>query len=138
MSATQTRYLTVAEVAHEIDMTPGGVRKVIKRGELKAVKLSVRKTLVSRAALEAYRSKINGEPRVEFVMPEIGEPAEMRVRFEAATGRTPEAWLKAWKHEEIEDSAPNMGLMMQASALRAVELAEQEAESPREPAQALR
>ena len=52
-------------------------------------------------------------------MPELGDPLELAQRFEQTTGYSPEAWLLAWKHDELEDSSENMELMIQASALRA-------------------
>jgi hypothetical protein len=37
----------------------------------------------------------------------------------ALSGYSPEAWLLAWKHDELDDSRENMELMIEASALRA-------------------
>ena len=101
-------------------MTDDGVRKLIRKGKLKALRLSERKTIVPRAALEAYQRRVAGHSgRVTFQMPELGDPVELAHRFEAATGYSPEAWLLAWKRDELEDRAENMELMVQASALRA-------------------
>lgn len=113
-------YLTVAEVATELRMSDDGVRKLVRKGKLKALRLSERKTIVPRAALAAYQRRLAGHgDQVAFQMPELGDPAELATRFEQATGYSPEAWLLAWKREELEDSRENMELMVQASALRA-------------------
>ena len=42
----------------------------------------------------------------------------LRERFEAQTGRSPEAWLKAWKSEDLDDTPENMQVLVQAVALR--------------------
>jgi excisionase family DNA binding protein len=112
-------YLTVAEVARELRMSDDGVRKLIRKRKLKALRLSERKTMIPRAALAAYRRRISGQAEVRFQMPELGDPVELAQRFEQTTGYSPEAWLLAWKRDELEDSNENMELMVQASALRA-------------------
>jgi hypothetical protein len=84
--------------------------------------------MVSRAALESYRRRLNGESPAAIEVPLRGDPSEMREHFEDLTGRTPGQWLDAWKRDEIEDSAENMALVMRASALRSLELAEARAE----------
>lgn len=119
---TAKPYLTPAEVAGELGMSADGVRKLVRRGKLKAIRRSERQILISRAALEAYRRRINGESPARFELPEIGDPTELRAQFAMATGQTPKAWLEAWKKDEIVDSAANMALMVHASALRAHEL----------------
>ncbi len=113
-------YLTVAEVATELRMSNDGVRKLIRKGKLKALRLSERKTIVPRAALEAYQRRLAGRSdRLAFRMPDLGDPVELARRFEQATGYAPEEWLLAWKHDKLEDSTENMELMVEASALRA-------------------
>ena len=114
-----TPYLTVAEVARELRMSDDGVRKLIRKGKLKALRLSERKTMIPRAALSAYQRRLSGQTEVRFQMPELSDPVELARRFEQMTGYSPEEWLLAWKHDELEDSSENMDLMVQASALRA-------------------
>lgn len=112
-------YLTVPEVARELRMSDDGVRKLIRKRKLKALRLSERKTMIPRAALAAYQRRISGQAEVRFQMPELGDPVELAQRFEQTTGYSPEAWLLAWKRDELEDSSENMELMVQASALLA-------------------
>ncbi len=112
-------YLTVAEVARELHMSDDGVRKLIRKGKLKALRLSERKTMVPRTALAGYQRRLSGQPDVGFEMPELADPVELAKQFEQSTGCSPEAWLLAWKQDELEDSSENMELMVQASALRA-------------------
>jgi excisionase family DNA binding protein len=112
-------YLTVAEVAGELRMTNDGVRKLIRKGRLKALRVSERRTMIPRAALSAYQRRLGGQAEVGFQMPELGDHVELAQRFERATGYSPEAWLLAWKHDQLEDTRENMELMVEASALRA-------------------
>jgi Nucleotidyltransferase domain. len=51
-------YLTVAEVATELNMSPDGAYKIIKRGKLQAVRRSERGIRVSMVALDAYRRRL--------------------------------------------------------------------------------
>jgi excisionase family DNA binding protein len=121
---TSANYLTIKDAADQLGMTPDGVRKLISRDKLKAVRLSERKIVISRAVLAAYQRRLNNDvlpPQINFI-----DPAEDKVAFERATGRSPAAWLEAWKREEIDDTAENMRLMVRAAALRAAELAENE------------
>src|SRR5437660_11388609 len=92
-------YLTVAEVASELRMSDDGVRKLIRNGKLKALRLSERKTIIPRAALGAYQRRLRGHPEARFQLPELGDPVEQAQHFEQATGYCPEAWLLAWKHD---------------------------------------
>jgi excisionase family DNA binding protein len=112
-------YLTVRETAQELGMTPNGVYKLISRGRLKAIRRSQRKTIVSRLALDAYQNRVNGQapPPAPLIFDErpVGE---LREEFQRATGKTPEEWERAWKADEIEDSAGNMGLTIHAIAIR--------------------
>jgi len=121
-------YLTPAEVGREIDMSADGVRKLVRKGQLKALRLSARKIVIPRPALAAYQRRVNGERPVEFQMPAVGDPDELAREFQEATGRDPAGWIAAWKGDEIEDSADNMALMAQASAICAALM--QRSESP--------
>lgn len=111
-------HLTVPEVASELAMTPDGVYKLIRRGKLKAVRVSERKTYVSRPALDAYRRRINGEtPDLRRPVSELSLD-ELREGFEKETGLSPEEWIAQWKRDRIEDSAENMQLLVRAVGLR--------------------
>jgi hypothetical protein len=53
-------YLSIDAVAAALEMTTSGVHKLISRGKLKAIRRSERRIYVSRAALAAYRARLNG------------------------------------------------------------------------------
>jgi excisionase family DNA binding protein len=109
--------LTVAEVAARLQMTTDGVYKLIQRGKLKATRVSERKTRVPSAALAEYEAVTQAwvERYLDESAASITEQPE--VSFTATTGMTPEAWLAAWKRDEIKDSTENMQLLAHAAAL---------------------
>jgi excisionase family DNA binding protein len=114
MEATSP-YLTVAEAATELNMTPDGVRKLIKRRVLRATKLSERKTLISWAALRAYQARLNGDgPGPAITHTDLDD---LVAAFAGETGMTPSDWLAAYKNDRFEDTAQNMTLLVRAASL---------------------
>jgi excisionase family DNA binding protein len=65
----QSAYLTVPQVAAELDMSPDGVYKLIKRGRLPAIRRSERGLRVSRVALAAYLRRLR---QSEVGLPQAG------------------------------------------------------------------
>jgi excisionase family DNA binding protein len=124
MAETRDSHMTVPQVAKALQMSPDGVYKLIRRGKLKAVRISERKTYVSRLALDAYRRRLNGEGP-DTTRPRSGaSAADLRLDFERETGLTPEKWIGEWKRDRIEDSAENMQLLVRAVGLRVARTAE--------------
>lgn len=119
MSPEAQRLLTVGEVADKLQMTPDGVYKLIQRGKLEAVRLSERKTRIPQEAFDRYYASLEARADQYLVaLPRITAD-QARAEFKAATGQEPEAWLAAWKRDELEDSAENMSLLVRASAIQA-------------------
>ena len=109
--------LTIPEVAERLQMTPDGVYKLIQRGKLKAIRISERKTRIAAAALAEYEAATQAWVERyldEYAATAVDNPEE---DFVSATGQTPDAWLAAWKRDELEDSAENMQLLAYAAAL---------------------
>jgi excisionase family DNA binding protein len=114
----QTAYLTVPQVAAELDITTDGVYKLIKRGKLPAIRRSERGMRVSRIALDAYQRRLRDDMATTTSPPERHvELDELQAEFERDTGLTPREWERRWKAEEIEDSAENMRLTIRALTL---------------------
>lgn len=112
-----TGFMTVEEVAVELDISASGVYKLIERGKLKAIRRSERGVRVSSIALDAYRRALNAPP-VQPERPRLSITRERLVeRFEEHTGMTAFEWLAAWKRDEIEDSPEHMRCTMAALAL---------------------
>lgn len=110
-------YLTVGEVAAELEISQSGVYKLIARGKLKAIRRSERGMRVSRIALDAYRRRLGSGAPSESRRPSGDDRAALTADFRARTGSSPEGWLAAWRAERIEDSPTNMSDAMVAMAL---------------------
>jgi excisionase family DNA binding protein len=130
----QSAYLTVPQVAAELDMSPDGVYKLIKRGRLPAIRRSERGLRVSRVALAAYLRRL----RQSEIRPQQGEVAQsevadvrarevgldvdrLRAEFERETGLSPREWERRWKADELEDTAEHMRLVIRALGLLVAE-----------------
>ncbi len=112
---TTSPYLTVAEAAAELSMTPDGVRKLIKRRVLRATKLSERKTLISWAALRAYQARLNGDGPEPVIT--RADPDDLAAAFATETGMTPNDWLAVYKNDHFDDTVQNMALLARAASL---------------------
>jgi excisionase family DNA binding protein len=115
-------YLTVPQVAAELDMTPDGVYKLIKRGKLPAIRRSERGIRVARVALAAYLRRLQGEvsdARAKELSMDVDrlDVDRLRAEFERETGLSPCEWERRWKADELEDSAENMRLAIRALGL---------------------
>jgi excisionase family DNA binding protein len=115
---TDNAYLTVTEVADTLGITTDGVYKLIKRDKLPALRLSERGLRVTRWALEAYRESLNAGGPDASLPDDTFDLDELARVFEEQTGMAPEEWVTAWKRDEVEDSAENNALLVQALALR--------------------
>jgi excisionase family DNA binding protein len=118
----QTAYLTIPQVAAELDISTDGVYKLIKRGKLPAIRRSERGMRVSRAAFDTYQRRLRDGKASLLSTP--GPNAEMNVlhtEFERDTDLSPREWERRWKAEEIEDSAENMRLTIRALTLNLAE-----------------
>jgi excisionase family DNA binding protein len=112
-----TAYLTVSEVAAELDISSAGVYKLIQRGKLPAIRRSERGTRVSRLALTAYQRRLQNGFKPPAVVVRNTTLDELRATFERETGLSPEEWERRWQADEIEDSAANMRLATLVSGL---------------------
>jgi excisionase family DNA binding protein len=112
-------YLTVAEVATELEMTNDGVYKLIKRGKLEGVRRSERGLRVPREALAHYQRRLAKRPNTVSI--QLTSSSDARADFEAAAGVSAAEWQRRWKADEIEDTVGNMILTMRALGLLAAE-----------------
>lgn len=121
-------YLTVAEVAAELDMTNDGVYKLIKRGKLEGVRRSERGLRVPQAALAAYQRRLAERPRTVSIA--FTSTAHAGAAFEAATGVSAAEWQRRWKADEIEDTVDNMILTIRALVVLVAEAHDHTADGP--------
>ena len=115
---TDSPDLTIAEVAETLGITTDGVYKLIKRDKLPALRLSERGLRVTHWALEAYLESLNGGGPDVSLPDERLDVHQLSVAFAEQTGVSPQEWVAAWKRDEVEDTAENNALLVQALALR--------------------
>jgi excisionase family DNA binding protein len=116
-------YLTVPQIAAELDITTDGVYKLIKRGKLPAIRRSERGMRVSRVAFDAYQRRLRHGATQSMSTPELDVETSggLHAEFERDTGLSPREWVRRWKAEEITDSAENMRLAIRAITLHLAE-----------------
>jgi hypothetical protein len=111
-------YLTPEELAAELEISTSAANELIAEGRIPAIEPSRGLLVVSRLALDTYRRRASGDgtpiPPIEFSNKSLDE---RRDEFEAATGMSAAEWERRWAAEEIEDSAENMRLAVQAASL---------------------
>lgn len=120
-------YLTVKEAASELGITDDGVRKLIARGKLPAIRRSERNILIPGPAFNAYVRRINGDTQPAPMRPRVQRDLATRLtEFERDTGKTPQQWLTDWDRAAPElDTAEGMAFTVSAAGL----VAEQRAAS---------
>jgi excisionase family DNA binding protein len=114
----QTAYLTIPEVAAELEISTDGVYKLIKRGKLPAIRRSERGMRISRVAFDAYQRRLRDGETTELAQEPNARVDELRSEFECETSLSPDEWERRWKAGEIEDTAENMRLAIRALTLR--------------------
>jgi len=120
--AMQDAYLTVPQVAAELDISTDGVYKLIKRGKLPAIRRSERGMRVSRVAFDSYQRRLRHRETTTTPTPKPNIDVDLlNAEFERETGLTPRTWERRWKAGEIEDSAENMRLAIRALTLNLAE-----------------
>jgi excisionase family DNA binding protein len=121
VTMSQSPYLTVKEASAELGISEDGVRKLIARQKLRAIKRSERNTLIPRPAFDAYLRKINGSSltRPGRAQP-VGDLSERLTAFELETGLMPADWLREWLAKDAADAVDDsmsMGLAVSACGL---------------------
>jgi excisionase family DNA binding protein len=120
--AMQNAYLTVPQVAAELDISTDGVYKLIKRDKLPAIRRSERGLRVSRVAFDSYRRRLRHSETPPAPIPEPDVDVDrLSAEFERETGLSPRAWERRWKAGKIEDSAENMRMAIRALTLNLAE-----------------
>jgi excisionase family DNA binding protein len=118
-TAQKQPYMTIQEVADELGCQKRNVYKLIENKKLPVLKRSERKSLVPRAAFDAYVRRLNGAPSPVVELPVVDDD-ELFSQFVADTGGlTPQAFFTRFKSGEIEDTSENMTLLVKAVALGA-------------------
>jgi excisionase family DNA binding protein len=130
-TVTETPYLTVKEAAAALGISEDGVRKLIRREKLRAIKRSERNTLIPRPAFNAYVRKLNADgPQPLGRAAAEGTLAERVAAFVDEAGKEPRQWLDDWLSAGPgHDDAKSADLAVSAVGL----VAEQRIEALHEP-----
>lgn len=119
---TAAPYLTVAKVAAELGMSTSGVYKLIRREKLGAFRLSERKLIVPRNALDAYRRRLKLGPPPQPPLAEARVSLDVLLHeFRDTTGSEPDEWIEAFNADRIEDTSENMRIYIQALGILAAQ-----------------
>ncbi len=116
---SERAYFTVKEAAAALDITDDGVRKLITRGKLPAIRRSERNILIPGPAFDAYVRRLNGQTTPAPERLRTQDDLETRLaQFERDAGKTPQQWLTDWTTSEPElDTAKNMAFTVSAAGL---------------------
>lgn len=111
-------YMTIQEVADELGCQKRNVYKLIENKKLPVLKRSERKSLVPRAAFDAYVRRLNGAPSPVVELP-VDDDALLAQFIADTGGLTPDQFYGRFKDGEIDDTSENMTLLVKAIALGA-------------------
>jgi excisionase family DNA binding protein len=116
---TESRYLTVKQVAHELQLDESTVYKKCDSGEFPSIKMG-KAVRIPRLALERHLHALEGPKPLSEDERESAQFDSQAVlaQFEQETRRTPAEWVDAWRRGEIEDTAENSRVAIWALALR--------------------
>lgn len=130
MGDLDSRYLTVPQVAAELQMDVSAVYKMCKSHELPSVRFG-KSVRIPRLAYERYLQRLeDGGPQAATL--DALDPKDDREGFREATGHDPETWIEEWRSGCIPDTPENTRLAIRALALRdAPRAREQEAATAR-------
>ncbi len=116
MSDLDTRYLTVPQVAAELQMDSSAVYKMCKSQQLPSVRFG-KSVRIPRLAYERYLQRLEtGRP--EPVQRDSPDSRDQREGFRDATGCDPETWIDGWRSGSIPDTPENTRLAIRALGLR--------------------
>jgi excisionase family DNA binding protein len=116
MSELDSRYLTVPQVAAELQMDTSAVYKMCKSQQLPSVRFG-KSVRVPRLAYERYLQRLEtGRP--EPPGNDAPDSQDQREDFREATGRDPQTWIDGWRSGSIPDTPENTRLAIHALGLR--------------------
>lgn len=125
MDSTEHYYLKAREVAARLRIHPSQVYRLIEKGELPAVRIGEKSVRVPAGGLEAYLRARASQGKIQPVRVQYTQlPAEraklieVARAFEQRTGRDAFGFVRAWRKGEVEDTAANADLAIEALSLR--------------------
>ncbi|HUN78374.1 MAG TPA: helix-turn-helix domain-containing protein [Solirubrobacteraceae bacterium] len=116
MGDLDTRYLTVPQVASELQMDVSAVYKMCKTQQLPSVRFG-KSVRVPRLAYERYLQRLEGR-HLKLPEHDPSDSRDQREGFRDATGYDPETWIDRWRSGSIPDTPENTRLAVRALGLR--------------------
>ncbi|HUB72678.1 MAG TPA: helix-turn-helix domain-containing protein [Solirubrobacteraceae bacterium] len=116
MSDLDSRYLTVPQVAAELQMDVSAVYKMCKSQQLPSVRFG-KSVRIPRLAYERYLQRLEGG-RPELLELESRDSQDRLEDFPDATGHDPDTWIDGWRSGSIPDTPENTRLAIHALGLR--------------------
>jgi excisionase family DNA binding protein len=116
MSDLDTRYLTVPQVAAELQMDVSAVYKMCKAQQLPSVRFG-KSVRIPRLAYERYLQRLESEHHKPLKR-DPPDSQDLREDFRDATGHDPETWIDGWRSGNIPDTPENTRLAIHALGLR--------------------
>ena len=116
MGDLDSRYLTVPQVATELQMDASAVYKMCKARQLPSVRFG-KSVRIPRLAYERYLQRLErGRPKP--LKHDSPDSQDQREDFRDATGHDPETWIDGWRAGSIPDTPENTRLAIHALGLR--------------------
>ena len=118
MGDLDSRYLTVPQVAAELQMDVSAVYEMCKARQLPSVRFG-KSVRIPRLAYERFLQGLEGggpEPLKHDSL----DPRDQREDFRRATGHDPETWIDGWRSGSIPDTPEHTRLAIHALGLLGV------------------
>ncbi len=116
MGDLDTRYLTVPQVAADLQMDVSAVYKMCKAQQLPSVRFG-KSVRIPRLTYERYIERLE-RGRPEPLKRDWPNSRDLREDFRDATGHDPETWIDGWRSGSIPDTLENTRLAIHALGLR--------------------
>ncbi|MGC2374047.1 MAG: helix-turn-helix domain-containing protein [Solirubrobacteraceae bacterium] len=116
MSDLDSRYLTVPQVAAELQMDVSAVYKMCKAQQLPSVRFG-KSVRIPRLAYERYLKRLE-RGRPEPMKHGSPDSQDQREDFRDTTEHDPETWIDGWRSGSIPDTPENTRLAIRALGLR--------------------
>lgn len=116
MSDLDSRYLTVPQVAAELQMDSSAVYKMCKSQQIPSVRFG-KSVRIPRLAYERYLQRLERRRPKPLEHDSPGSQDQLE-DFRDATGHDPETWIDGWRSGNIPDTPENTRLAIHALGLR--------------------
>ena len=112
MTELSDHYIRVRDYARRFSLDESTVYKMIERGEIKAIRIGKKTLRIPSSELERYLER---EPSAGSDAAALGKRVEA---FREKSGSDPGSFVDAWRRGEVEDTAENAEVAIEALALR--------------------